>query len=103
MVGGEDEVQTGGLLASVPEGAATRGEEVGQCAEGSSLAQMHTEMFVRLQRRSLRRQRLAGEHLGGDVASSDDDDESMDDDDNDLWGDWALDAAGDFDYGEDDY
>ena len=102
MVGGEDEVQTGGLLASVPEGAAT-GEEVGQCAESSSLAQMHTEMFVRLQRRSLRRQRLAGEHLGGNVASSDDDDESMDDDDNDLWGDWALDAAGDFDYGEDDY
>ena len=48
VVGGEDEVQTGGLLASVPEGAATRGEEVGQCAEGSSLAQMHTEMFVRL-------------------------------------------------------
>ena len=47
------------------------------------------------------RQRLAGEHLGGNVASSDDDDESIDDDD--LWGDWALDAAGDFDYGEDDY
>ena len=41
--------------------------------------------------------------MGGDVASSDDDDETMDDDDNDLWGDWALDAAGDFDYGEDDY
>ena len=37
------------------------------------------------------------------MASSDDDDESMDDDDNDLWGDWALDAAGDFDYEEDDY
>ena len=103
VVGGEDEVQTGGLLASVPEGAATRGEEVGQCAEGSSLAQMHTEMFVRLQRRSLRRQRLAGEHLGGNVASSDDDDESMDDDDESMDGDWALDAAGDFDYGEDDY
>ena len=41
--------------------------------------------------------------MGGDVASSDDDDETMDDDDNDLCGDWALDAAGDFDYGEDDY
>ena len=68
-MGGEDEVQTGGLLASVPEGAATGGEEVGQCAEGSSLAQMHTEMFIRLQRRSLRRQRLVGEHLGGNVAS----------------------------------
>ena len=38
VVGGEDEVQTGGLLASVPAGAAT-GEEVGQRAEGSSLAQ----------------------------------------------------------------
>ncbi len=64
---------------------------------------MHTEMFVRLCR-SLRRQRLAGKHLGGNVASSDhDDDDSMDDDDNDLWGDWALNEAGDFDYGEDDY
>ena len=63
---------------------------------------MHTEMFARLQRRSLRRQRLAGEHLGGSVASSDDD-ESMEDDDNDLWDGWALDEAGDFDYGEDDY
>ena len=102
MVGGEDEVQTGGLLASVPEGAAT-GEDVGQSAEGSSLAQMHTDMFARLQRRSLRRQRLAGEHLGGSVASSDDDDESMEDDNSDLWGDWALDEAGDFDYGGDDY
>ena len=89
-------------MASVPEGAAT-GEDVGQCAEGSSLAQMHTDMFARLQRRSLRRQRLTGEHLGGSVASSDDDDESMSDDDNDLWGDWALDEAGDFDYGGDDY
>ena len=39
--------------------------------------------------------------MGGNVASSDDDDESMDDADNDLWGDWALDAAEDFDYGED--
>ena len=64
---------------------------------------MHTEMFVRLQRRSLRRQRLAGEHLGGNVASSDDDDESMDDDDESMDGDWALNAVGDFDYGEDDY
>eukprot|EP01048_Picozoa_sp_COSAG05_P002288 COSAG05_NODE_90_length_20140_cov_25.117060_7_plen_186_part_00 len=102
VVGGDDEVQTGGLLASVPEGAAT-GEDVGQSAEGSLLAQMHTDMFARLQRRSLRRQRLAGEHLGGSVASSDDDDESMEDDNSDLWGDWALDEAGDFDYGGDDY
>ena len=37
------------------------------------------------------------------VASSDDDDELMEDDDNDQWGDWALDEAGDFDYGGDDY
>ena len=65
---------------------------------------MHTDMFARLQRRSLRRQRLTGEHLGGSVASSDDDDdESMEDDNSDLWGDWALDEAGDFDYGGDDY
>ena len=90
------------VLGAVPEGAAT-GEDVGQSAEGSSLAQMHTDMFARLQRRSLRRQRLAGEHLGGSVASSDDDDESMEDDNSDLWGDWALDEAGDFDYGGDDY
>ena len=34
---------------------------------------------------------------------SDDDDESMEDDNSDLWGDWALDEAGDFDYGGDDY
>ena len=60
-------------------------------------------MFARLKRRSLRRQRLAGEHLGGSVASSDDDDESMEDDDNDLWDDWALEASGDFDYGDDGY
>ena len=62
-------------------------------------------MFARLQRRSLRRQEVGGRalgHLGGSVASSDDDDESMIDDDNDLWGDWALDEAGDSDYGGDD-
>ena len=65
---------------------------------------MHADMFARLQRRSLRRQRLASGHLGGDGASSDDDDDSIDDDEyNDLWGDWALDAAQDFDYEEDDY
>ena len=39
-------MQTVGLLASVLAGAAT-GEDVGQCAEGSSLAQMHTYMFAR--------------------------------------------------------
>ena len=42
--------------------------------------------------------------MGGNLASSDDDDEPMDDGKyNDLWRDWALDAAGDFDYGGDDY
>ena len=41
--------------------------------------------------------------MGGNVASTDDDDESMDDDDESMDGDWALNAVGDFDYGEDDY
>ena len=44
-MGGEDEVQTGGLLASVPEGAAT-GEDVGQSAEGSSLGYECTALVV---------------------------------------------------------